>query len=85
MFRTRFQTEEQKEKFSNAILDIIANLGGEEGISISYLLGEIRGSWKNVATNLSEFESILEDLGFTVTYVYKKNKPHIIRQTNVTV
>lgn len=85
MYRSRFSNKDQEAKFSDAILNIVVDLGGANGIAISYLLSEVRETWKSVASSLSEFECILEDLGFTIVHIYSKKNSAVIHQTNITV
>ena len=78
------QNMETNEKLINAILAYL-EIGGTEGQSISFLQTSLRqDGWRGLGSNLSQFEDLLESLGFKLVRIQTRNSPNI-RRTNVTV
>lgn len=66
----RFRSPADIEKFK---ADVDKQIG-DKGESVSFLLSELRTKWKGVAQNLSDFESLLEALGYQLKQVDARTK-----------
>lgn len=66
----RFRSPEDIAKFK---ADVDKQIG-DKGESVSFLLQELRTKWKGVAQNLSDFESLLEALGYQLKQVDARTK-----------
>lgn len=64
----RFKNDVDEHRFKEEINKVLAEEGGSS--AVSYLLTRLRRtSWRNIASNLSHFEILLEDLGYKITSV----------------
>ena len=75
-------------KLQDAVMDILVKCKGKDSISSLREALYCKG-WKHLGNNLSDFEKLLEDNGFTLERVYTKRSVNtnypMLRQTNVTM